>query len=247
MSINVNKKHEDYMDEVWRCEQERLKRHDKEELLLDKLVGWKRICPSCGFQKKGNYKRWKIGASKRHAVCVDCHKRFCSLREDLQEQQGLPVGSNSEKDLPKFICSSCKKEHPVIVNGKLSMKNWRDDPEEGWMCISCQKSKSASWNIIGISTRNELAVPAIWKINGHYLRVARIRLQDLAKEELKIDVLVEDLAKEAGITKGRWYKLEEGYTKTVTRIDLEMIKRAFRVFGWNAEDLLRKNLEASLS
>ena len=158
----------------------------------------------------------------------------------MQEQQKIYVGSTHEKHLPKFICPSCKKVYPVIVNGKLVMKNWRDDPEEGWMCLSCQKSKSASWNINGISVRNELAVPAIWKINGHYLRVARMRLWIVAKKELEIIVTVEDLAREAGISVGKWYKLENGQTKTITRIDLELIKKAFRTFGWRAEDLLRK-------
>ena len=234
------KKCEDYMAEVFRCNQEQLKRHDTEELLLDDLVGWKRICPSCGFQKKGDYRKWMVGATARSAVCVDCHKRFCRLRDDLQEQQRLLVGSISEKHLPKFICPSCKKEYPVIVNGKMVMKNWRDDPEEGWMCVSCQKSKNASWNIDGISVRNELAVPAIWKINGHYLRVARMRLQEAAKRELDVIVTIEDLADEANISKGKWYKLENGQTVTVTRIDLELIKKAFRTFGWRAEDLLRK-------
>jgi len=239
-----NTKREDYMDEVFRCEQEQARRHDKEELLLDNLVGYKRICPSCGFQKKGNYKKWKVGATERSAVCVDCHKRFRRLRDDLQEQQELSVGSISEKYLPKFVCPSCKKEYPVIVNGKLVMKKWIDDPEEGWICISCQKSKSASWNIAGISVRNELAVPAIWKINGHYLRVARTRLQKLAKKELDLKITIEDLAEEAGMrSKEKWYKLENGQTKTVTRIDLELIKKAFRIFGWRAEDLLRKQPE----
>lgn len=233
-------KRESYMDEVFRCEQERLKRHDKEELLLDDLVGWERICPSCGFQKKGDYRKWKIGASGRSAICIDCYKRFCRLRDDLQEQQGLPIGSISEKDLPKFICPSCKKEHLVIIDGKLVMKKWIDDPEEGWICISCSNSKRASWNIVGISVRNELAVPAIWKINGHYLRVIRMRLQVLAKKKLNIKIAIEDLAREAGISKGKWYKLENGQTKTITRPELELIKNAFRTFGWRAEDLLRK-------
>jgi len=240
-----DKKHEDYMDEVFRCNQEQLKRHDAEELLLDNLVGWQRICPSCGFQKKGDYTKWKVGASKRSAICIDCYKRFCRLRDDLQEQQRLSIGSTNEKDLPKFICPSCKKEYPVIVNGKLRMKRWFDDPEEGWICMSCSQSKRASWNNVeGISVRNELAVPAIWKINGHYLRVARMRLQILAKKELNINVTVEDLAEEAGMTsKGKWYKLENGQTKTITRIDLEMIKKSFKTFGWQAEDLLRKQME----
>lgn len=233
-------KPESFMDEVFRREQSRLERHDEEELLLDNLVGWERRCPSCGFQKKGNYTKWKVGASRRSAVCVDCYKRFCLLRDDLQEQQGLTIGSTSEKDLPKFVCPSCDKIHPVIVDGKLVMKDWRDDLEEGWICTSCQKSKNASWNIDGISVRNELAVPAIWKMNGHYLRVARMRLQDLALKELNVKVSVEDLAKEAGMTKGKWYKLENGQTKTVQRPELELIKKAFRAFGWRAEDLLRK-------
>ena len=238
--VNDNRQQEHYMDEVFRCEQDKLKRHDAEELLLDNLVGWERRCPSCGFQKKGDYRKWRVGASKKSAICIDCYKRYCNLRDHLQEQQGLSVGSSSEKDLPKFICSSCDKEHPVIINSELVMKDWRDDPEEGWICISCQKSKSASWNIAGISVRNELAVPAIWKMNGHYLRVVRIRLQEKAQKELNIKVLVEDLAKEAGMSKGKWYKLENGQTKTVTRVELELIKNSFRTFGWRAEDLLRK-------
>lgn len=243
----TERKNESYMDEVFRCEQDKLKRHDKEELLLDKILttnehpGWRRFCSSCGFQKKGDYRKWRVGASERSAVCIDCYRRFCRLRDDLQEQQGLLVGSNSEKDLPKFICPSCNKEYLVIIDGKLVMKKWIDDPEEGWICMSCSNSKRASWNIAGISVRNELAVPAIWKMNGHYLRVARVRLQELAKKELSIKVTIEDLAKEAGMqSKEKWYKLENGQTKTVTRIDLELIKRSFRTFGWRAEDLLRK-------
>jgi hypothetical protein len=232
-----------------------------EETFLDEFVGSSRVCPSCGYKVRGTYKKWyfnrefyNVSSSqeKKAAVCLRCIRRFENLKDFLRIFYHL-----NPEDKITFSCPSCSTEEKPIdsVTRKLSMKNWREDAEEGWMCKKCFNSKIASWNVDGINVHNELAVPAVWKIHGHYLRVVRIRAQELIikgeglnRNDLikypgtgreRIELSVEDLAKRTGISRNNWYHLENGHTKTISRIKLESIKQAFRYFGFEPENLLR--------
>lgn len=246
----TKRKCKSYEDEIYRFEQQRKKVNNPEQLrlqsYLDKEGMEDMCCPSCKSYIGDNMKKWVKSITGDSYICRRCFERFCDLRRVLQERQGLKIGSDWIKDQPKFICSSCEKEHNPIKDRKLSMRCWLFDPEDGWICISCKISKHRRISE-ELHFTSKIVLPYDFLINGWYLRVARMRLQDLlANEEdpeeriiLTVEQLAEDVSTiEKKITKYTWWHWEDGQTKTMKRKMWERIKYVFNQYGYDIETLM---------
>jgi len=244
------RKREDYQDEIYRVEQRRQKVNNEEQLRLQTFLDKEGMedmrCPSCKSYIGDNMKKWVKGTHGESYICRKCFERYCELRKVLQERQGLKVGSNWIEDQPKFICLSCQKEYPPLIDKKLSMRSWLFDPEDGWICISCKIRKHRKISE-ELHYTSHIVLPYTFLINGWCFRVVRMRLQDLLANEEdpeeRIKISVEELAEEAStievkMTKDIWYQLENGHTKTIKRKMWESVRYVFHQHGYDIEVLM---------